>query len=174
MPTFKEHIIKTGGGYKLVSKKTGKNLGTATTKAGIEKRERQVQYFKHMHEDKRMLTFKEFVREDESPITHHVVHIKTGNIVGKYTGLKAAQRAADKKDSAYGAVAHRVVSLPIKEDGMGAGAVAAGPTNTTGGGQVAGMGQPPGSKSGEPGVHLPRKKQNSPVMGYTSRKPPKM
>jgi hypothetical protein len=80
MSTFKEHIIKTGGGYKLVSKKTGKNLGTATTKAGIEKRERQVQYFKHMHEDKRMLTFKEFVRED----------------------------------------------------GMGAGAVATGPTNTTG------------------------------------------
>ena len=51
MITLKEHIIKTGGGYKLVSKKTGKNLGTAKTKAGIMKRERQVQYFKHMHED---------------------------------------------------------------------------------------------------------------------------
>jgi hypothetical protein len=49
--TIKEHIIKTGAGYKLVSKKTGKNLGTATTKAGIMKRERQVQYFKHMNED---------------------------------------------------------------------------------------------------------------------------
>jgi len=49
--TFKEHIVKTGSGYKLVSKKTGKNLGTAITKAGIEKRERQVQYFKHMHEE---------------------------------------------------------------------------------------------------------------------------
>jgi hypothetical protein len=110
-----------------------------------------------------MKTFKDFVKEDANPITHHVVHIKTGDIVGKYTNLKSAQRAADKKDSSYGAVAHRVVSLPIKEDGM----------CTTGGGQVAGMGQPPGSKSGEPGVHLPRKK-NSPVMGYTSRKPPKM
>ena len=51
METFKEHIIKTGGGYKLVSKKTGKNLGTATSKAGILKRERQVEYFKHMKED---------------------------------------------------------------------------------------------------------------------------
>lgn len=51
MKTFKEHIIKTGSGYKLVSKKTGKNLGTATSKAGILKRERQVEYFKHMHED---------------------------------------------------------------------------------------------------------------------------
>ena len=49
--SFKEHIVKTGSGYKLVSKKTGKNLGTATSKAGIEKRERQVQYFKHMHEE---------------------------------------------------------------------------------------------------------------------------
>lgn len=46
-----EHVIKTGSGYKLVSKKTGKNLGTATSKAGIMKREREVEYFKHMHED---------------------------------------------------------------------------------------------------------------------------
>lgn len=48
---FKEHIIKSGSGYKLVSKKTGKNLGTASSKAGILKREREVEYFKHMHED---------------------------------------------------------------------------------------------------------------------------
>lgn len=46
-----EHIVKTGSGYKLLSKKTGKSLGTASTKAGIEKRERQVQYFKHQHEE---------------------------------------------------------------------------------------------------------------------------
>lgn len=48
---FKEHVIKTGSGYKLVSKKSGKNLGTATSKAGIMKREREVEYFKHMKED---------------------------------------------------------------------------------------------------------------------------
>jgi len=52
MKTFKEHIIKTGNKYRLVSKKTGKNLGTYPTKAGAEKRERQVQYFKHMEEVK--------------------------------------------------------------------------------------------------------------------------
>ena len=55
MKSFKdyinEHIVKTSSGYKLVSKSTGKNLGTATSKAGIIKRERQVQYFKHMKED---------------------------------------------------------------------------------------------------------------------------
>jgi hypothetical protein len=48
-----------------------------------------------------------FVAEDHV-YTHKVVHNKTGNVVGKYTSLKAATRAADKKDSAYGAVAHRV------------------------------------------------------------------
>lgn len=53
MKTFKqfldEHIVKTGSGYKLLSKKTGKSLGSAKTKSGIEKRERQVQYFKHLN-----------------------------------------------------------------------------------------------------------------------------
>jgi len=45
-----ETIRKVKGGYRLVSKK-GKNLGTYPSKAGAEKRERQVQYFKHMGED---------------------------------------------------------------------------------------------------------------------------
>ena len=39
-------IRKVKGGYRLLSRKTGRNLGTARTKAGILKRERQVQYFK--------------------------------------------------------------------------------------------------------------------------------
>jgi hypothetical protein len=42
-----EDIRKVKGGYRLVSKKSGKNLGTYPTKAGAEKREREVQYFKH-------------------------------------------------------------------------------------------------------------------------------
>jgi hypothetical protein len=36
------------GKFRLVSKKTGRNLGTYNTRAGAEKRERQVQFFKHM------------------------------------------------------------------------------------------------------------------------------
>lgn len=40
-------VHKIKGGYRLVSHK-GKNLGTAKTKAGIMKRERQVEYFKHV------------------------------------------------------------------------------------------------------------------------------
>lgn len=39
-------IRKTKGGYRLVSR-TGKNLGTYATRAGAEKREKQVEYFKH-------------------------------------------------------------------------------------------------------------------------------
>jgi hypothetical protein len=49
-PTIEEHIVKVKGGYELKSKSTGKNLGTYATKAGAEKRERQVQYFKHANE----------------------------------------------------------------------------------------------------------------------------
>ena len=48
---------------------------------------------------------------------------------------------------------------------------AAGPANVTGGGAVAGMGQPVGSKSGEPGVHLKKKKKSSPIItGMLARK----
>ena len=40
-----EHLKK--GGYRLVSKSTGRNLGTYPTKAQAKTRERQVEYFKH-------------------------------------------------------------------------------------------------------------------------------
>jgi hypothetical protein len=46
-------IKKTAGGYKLVSKTTGRNLGTAKTKAGIEKRRKEVEMFKHMAANKK-------------------------------------------------------------------------------------------------------------------------
>lgn len=45
-------IRKIKGGYQLRSKTTGRNLGTAQTKAGIFKRERQVKYFKHLRSKK--------------------------------------------------------------------------------------------------------------------------
>ena len=45
-----ETIRKVDGQYRLVSK-SGKNLGTYPTHAGAEKRERQVQYFKHVGEN---------------------------------------------------------------------------------------------------------------------------
>ena len=41
-----EHIVKISNKFRLVSKKTGENLGTYTTRVGAKNRERQVQYFK--------------------------------------------------------------------------------------------------------------------------------
>ena len=41
-------IKKTSGGYKVVSEKTGKNLGGPyKTKARAQKRLREVEFFKH-------------------------------------------------------------------------------------------------------------------------------
>lgn len=56
----------------------------------------------------------------------------------------------------------------INEDGMGGGAVVAGPTNVVGNGAIAGT----GGKGGEPGVDL-RKKRNPILMKMGSRKAPK-
>jgi len=41
-------IKKINSGYKLVSKSTGRNLGTAKTLNGIKKREKEVKMFKNM------------------------------------------------------------------------------------------------------------------------------
>jgi len=46
-----EVIRKKDGKYCLFSKKTKRNLGCYPTKAGAMKREKQVQYFKHLKEE---------------------------------------------------------------------------------------------------------------------------
>lgn len=46
----------------------------------------------------------------------------------------------------------------INEDGGAVGGGSVGPTVTAGSGAVAGIGQPPGSKQGEPGVNMKKKK----------------
>lgn len=46
---IQESIVKIGSKFKLVSKKTGKNLGTYDTKKEAEQRERQVQFFKYLN-----------------------------------------------------------------------------------------------------------------------------
>ena len=53
-----EHIVKHGSGYRLVSKKTGKNLGDFDTMEAAEKHEREVEYFKHKNEAVEPLTLK--------------------------------------------------------------------------------------------------------------------
>jgi len=46
----------------------------------------------------------------------------------------------------------------------------AGPTNVVGSGAIAGAGQPPGSKSGEPGVYLKKRKRDPILMPLGKRK----
>lgn len=46
-----EHIVKHGSDYRILSKKTGKNMGTFPSKAAAKKHEREIQYFKHANED---------------------------------------------------------------------------------------------------------------------------
>lgn len=45
-----EKIRKRGKKFCLLSKKSNKNLGCYSSKAGVKKREREVQFFKHMKE----------------------------------------------------------------------------------------------------------------------------
>jgi len=40
-------IVKVKGGFRVVSKTTGKNLGTFTTRAAAEKREKQISFFRN-------------------------------------------------------------------------------------------------------------------------------
>lgn len=42
-----EHVRKVGDQYCIYSKKTGKKLGCYSSKKGVKKREKQIQYFKH-------------------------------------------------------------------------------------------------------------------------------
>jgi len=83
--TMKEHIVKTGDQYKLVSKSGGKNLGTYDTKAGAEKGERQVQYFKHLDESEyegRTVTLNKPFRTADGPKKFSVyVNNEKGNVV---------------------------------------------------------------------------------------------
>lgn len=40
--------------------------------------------------------------------THELVNAKTGKVVGKYSSVKRARTARDKKDNEYGGYAHQV------------------------------------------------------------------
>jgi hypothetical protein len=84
MRSVNEHIVKVKGGYRLVSKKTGKNLGTYPTRAGAEKRERQVQYFKtHEATTMRIPSFKAYL--SEQPETVLVKPAMPGELVSEVT-----------------------------------------------------------------------------------------
>ena len=62
-PPIGEHIVKKGSKYCLKSKKSGKNLGCYDSKKGAKKREKQVQYFKHMTENVLEEVIREVIRD---------------------------------------------------------------------------------------------------------------
>jgi hypothetical protein len=64
-----ETIVKSGSEYCVRSKK-GKNLGCSPSRAGAVKRLRQVEYFKHMKEEK----------EQEWSATVHYTHPEKGEV----------------------------------------------------------------------------------------------
>lgn len=76
-PMMDESIVKVDNKYRLVSKKTGRNLGTYDTKAGAIKRERQVQYFKSLGE-----TMNSIKEDHHIKVGDRIVTIKGGQNTG--------------------------------------------------------------------------------------------
>jgi hypothetical protein len=58
-----ERIVKKGSKWCLKSKKNNKNLGCYSSKKDVKKREKQVQYFKHMKESAVEQMVREVIRE---------------------------------------------------------------------------------------------------------------
>ena len=72
--------------YRLVSKKSGKNLGTYPSRAGAEKREKQVQYFKHAANEESLGKIqrtpggpKKFMVKVKDPSTGNVKTVRFGD-----------------------------------------------------------------------------------------------
>lgn len=157
---FKEHIVKTSRGYKLVSKSTGKNLGEYPSKEGAEKRERQVQYFKHQSEETiwESADKKDTIQFD-IPLMIRVLELAREDIKSDMDLHRVVERLIDIRNKGtltmddYDFIANIKESY-MKEDGM----AVPGPTNVVGTGAIAGS----GGKGGEPGVNL--KKKNKVVL----------
>ena len=124
-----------------------------------------------------MKSFKQFINESEA------LSLDYGNSSVHFSKQAAVNRAKKLHASGHKNVTIEVKHHPsigtihivdhegkenIKEDGMGAGAVAAGPTNVVSGGAIAGT----GGKGGEPGVDLrkKRKRHDPRMMGIGKRK----
>lgn len=77
-----ETIVKSGEEYCVRSKK-GKNLGCSPTRAGAVKRLRQVEYFKHMKEEK----------EQEWSATVTYTHPEKGEVSERVTSKDNIRKA---------------------------------------------------------------------------------
>jgi hypothetical protein len=168
---YQEHIVKVGDKFRLVSKSTGKNLGTYPTRAGAENRERQVQYFKHAEQVEHFS--EEADKKDtvtfDIPLLIRVLELAREDVKDDMELHRIVERLLDMRHKGVLTMDDYDAIAQLKED-AGAGAVAsAGPTNVVGGGAIAGS----GGKGGEPGVPKNRTKRNPVMMGIATRKPPK-
>jgi hypothetical protein len=115
-----------------------------------------------------MKSFRQIVSESDalSLEKNHSLHFSKKSAMNKAQKLHSAGHKNIKLDvhpnGLY--VLHHGEKENIKEDGMGAGAVSAGPTNIVSGGAIAGT----GGKGGEPGVSRKR----NPILSKLKRKPP--
>ena len=117
-----EHIAKVKGGYRLLSKHGNKNLGTYPTRAGAEKRERQVQYFKHAGE-----SVSQGVAEatGDKPFDNMMKNISKGTNKQKTADRKeqqkqTQQRARDAFGNMFGG-GNPADKLKIREQGVAEG-----------------------------------------------------
>ena len=81
-----EHIGKVKDGYRLYSHK-GKNLGTFDSKAGAEKHEREVQYFKHKNMEEGIVGTVSFP-DDEGTHTGNQPQVSLGGTFAKRPEVK--------------------------------------------------------------------------------------
>lgn len=90
-----ETIRKVGSQYKLVSK-SGKNLGTYPSRVGAEKRERQVQYFKHVGEQDVEENFADGRNpQDKGDSARH--GIKKGMSIAQLKKIRSSKTASPRK-----------------------------------------------------------------------------
>lgn len=97
-PVVAEHIVKHGNGYRLLSKKSGKNLGDFPTKAAAEKHEREVQYFKHADE-----SVNEEVWDKPNPVKKHKALSPADKAAAKRRAKAAGRKYPNMVDNIWAA-----------------------------------------------------------------------
>jgi hypothetical protein len=116
-------IRKKGDEYCLYSKKKGKdgkrkNLGCYSSRAGAEKREREVQYFKHMGESEMSLldTIREMVREELEEARGKEARVTNQPPDATKDEKEAANKRGRKADNEKARVAKKVYNSKEKRE----------------------------------------------------------
>lgn len=102
---FKEHIEKVKGGYEVESEHGNKNLGKSKSLSAAKKRLKQVEYFKHMHEEhddqyEMAQEFKKTAEQSKAAGNHGAYHAHMANHhdhVGQWHEKKGRSAAAERE-----------------------------------------------------------------------------